>query len=153
MAVKAPITVEGNLGKDPELGTTAKGDPYARLLVVENDRRFNEEKREWEDGEPVFHNAVVYGQQAENVSRSLREGDRVLVSGDLHFQPYERDGQRRQGVQIVANAVAPSLRFATADVHRNPKAPAAATNGPAPEATGPVFVQETPSWPTVSVPS
>lgn len=152
MAVKAPITVEGNLGKDPELGTTAKGDPYARLLIVENDRHFNDEKKQWEDGERVFHNAVVYGQQAENVSRSLREGDRVLVSGDLHFQPYEQDGKRRQGVQIVANAVAPSLRFATADVHRNPKAPTPDAAAPAPEATGPVVIPEA-SWPTVAIPN
>lgn len=154
MAVKVPITVEGNLGRDPELGVK-DGRAYARLLVIENDRRFNEETRAWEDaGEPVMHNAVVFGQQAENVKASLQEGDPVVVSGDLHFQVYSKDGQRRQGTQIVASTVAPSLRYATVDVHRNPKAPehAAPTVAAAPDATGPVAVPQT-GWPTVTVPS
>lgn len=134
MAVKAPITVEGNLGADLESGTTQDGRAYARLLVVENDRRFNEETNKFEDvGEPIFHNAVVFGEQAENARESLIKGDGVLVHGDLHFQSYEKDGQRRQGTQIVAKVVGPSLRFTTVSVDRNPKAPS-----PEADATGPV---------------
>ena len=145
MAVKIPITVEGNLGADPEFGT--KDDrAYAPLLIVENDRRLNEQTNEWEDvGEPVFHNAVVFGRQAENVSRSLQKGDGVLVTGDLHFKPYETDGQRRQSTQIIATAVGPSLRHATAQVQRGPKAPS-----PDASATGPVATAET-SWPVAHV--
>lgn len=146
MAVKVPITVEGNLGSDPEVGTTQDGRTYARLTVVENDRRFNEDTKQWEDaGDPIFHNTVVFGAQAENVARSLSKGDRVVVAGDLHFQTYEKDGQRRQGTQIVASAVAPSLKFTTVDVHRDPKAPS-----PEASATGPVATTETP-WAVASV--
>lgn len=145
MAVKVPITVEGNLTSDPKLGEK-DGRAYAQLTVVENDRRLNEDTKEWEDvGEPIFHNTVVFGKQAENVAASLREGHRVVVTGDLHFQSYEKDGQRRQGTQIVASAVAPSLRFATVDVQRNPKAPSPETS-----ATGPVATAEA-GWAVASI--
>ncbi|MFB8191367.1 single-stranded DNA-binding protein [Microbacterium sp. NPDC055988] len=156
MAVKVPITVEGNLGKDPELGEK-DGRPYARLLVVENDRRFNDQTKEWEDvGEPIFHNTVVFGRLAENVKASLREGNAVVVSGDLHFTSYEKDGQRRQGTQIVASTVAPSLKFATAQVQPNAKAQkpalsAEAWSTPAAEATGPVAVPDA-GWEVANIP-
>lgn len=156
MAVKVPITVEGNLGKDPELGEK-DGRPYARLLVIENDRRFNDETKEWEDvGDPILHNTVVFGQQAENVKASLHSGDRVLVAGDLLFQTYERDGQRRQGTQIVASVVAPSLKYATAEVHANGKAPQRELSTepratPSTAATGPVAVPDA-GWATASIP-
>lgn len=145
MAVKVPITVEGNLGADPEFGT--KDDrAYARLVIVENDRRRNEQTDQWESvGAPVFHNAVVFGRQAENVARSLQEGDRVIVTGDLHFKPYEKDGQRRQSVQIIATAVGPSLRYGSAQVDRAPK-----TTGPEVVSTGPVATTEA-SWPVAHI--
>jgi single-strand DNA-binding protein len=146
MAVKVPITVRGNLGADPEPGVTSDGRSYAKLMVMENDRQLNTDTNEWEDvGEPVFHNAVVFGAQAENVLQSLHKGNRVVVAGDLHFQPYEKEGQRRQGTQIIATAVAPSLEFATASVQPNPKAPS-----PEASATGPVATPET-SWAVASI--
>ncbi|MGO2520941.1 MAG: hypothetical protein ACTH8F_12520, partial [Microbacterium sp.] len=69
----------------------------------------------------------------------------VVVAGDLHFQSYEKEGQRRQGTQIVASAVAPSLKFATVDVHRSPKAPS-----PEASATGPVAMPEA-SWAVANI--
>jgi single-strand DNA-binding protein len=158
MSVKVPITVEGNLGADPKYGEK-DGRPYAQLLVIQNDRRLNDETKEWEDaGPPIFHNAVVFGQQAKHVAESLKSGMGVIVTGDLRFRSFEVEGKRRQGTEIEASAVGPSLKFATAVVHT-------ASRGPAPEvsqepwvtpstsaaATGPVAVAET-GWPTTAVP-
>ncbi|MGL3150215.1 single-stranded DNA-binding protein [Microbacterium sp. A82] len=93
----------------------------------------------------MSHNEAVFGKLAKNVAASLKEGNRVIVSGDLHFQAYVKDGQRRQGTQIVADAVAPSLKFARVDVPRNPKAPS-----PEASATGPVAMNETP-WQVATI--
>ena len=44
---------------------------------------------------------------------------RVLVTGRLEQRTWEtEDGERRSKVEIVAEDVGPSLRFATADVQR-----------------------------------
>ena len=120
MAVKVPITVEGNLGSDPEVGTTQDGRTYARLTVVENDRRFNEDTKQWEDaGDPIFHNTVVFGAQADNVAQSLSKGDRVVVTGRLRQRSFETaEGQRRQVIELEVDELGVSLRYATARPQR-----------------------------------
>lgn len=135
MPIKEPITIEGNLIADPELGQTREGKDYAKFTVAVNDRRYNEETQRFEDvGEPFFHDVAVYGNQARNVMHSLKKGDNVLAAGNIHFQVYEVDGQRRQGTQIVADTVGPSLRFNSVDVNRN----APKVTGPSAEYNGPV---------------
>jgi single-strand DNA-binding protein len=44
---------------------------------------------------------------------------RVVVTGRLEQRTWENEeGERRSKVEITADEVGPSLRFATADVHR-----------------------------------
>jgi single-strand DNA-binding protein len=44
---------------------------------------------------------------------------RVVVTGRLEQRTWEtEEGERRSKVEITADEVGPSLRFATADVHR-----------------------------------
>ena len=104
-----------------------------------NERRLNEETNEWENGEPVFHRVVVFNRLAHNIAASVHKGDTVLVNGDLRFNNYtDQDGNAREGREIVASSVGPSLRFATATVVSNsPK-----VNSPAASATGPVATPE-----------
>ena len=135
MAIKHPITVEGNLTDDPEVGQTDEGRDWARFRVAVNERRFNDETNEWEDtGTTIFHQVSVFGQQSRNVVASLKKGDNAIVDGDLHFRVFEDDeGRRRQSTQIVARSVGPSLRWTTAEVQRAPKSPS-----PDVAATGPI---------------
>ena len=50
---------------------------------------------------------------------SLTKGMRVLVVGRLEQRTWEtEDGERRSKVEIVADEVGPSLRFATVEVHK-----------------------------------
>ena len=66
-----------------------------------------------------FLDVVCWRDLAENVALSLTKGSRVLVSGRLEQRSWETDGgERRSKVEIVADDVAASLRFATTDVHR-----------------------------------
>jgi len=143
MAVQVPITVEGNLTGDPELGETEAGKPFARFSVAVNDRRYDEEAKQWENtGDPVFHRATVFGRQAENVAASLRKGDTVIVSGALQFQSWEDvEGNKHTGTQILAHQVGPSLRFNQATLHRTgPK-----VDGPDASATGPLITAGAPT--------
>ena len=50
---------------------------------------------------------------------SLAKGMRVVVTGRLEQRTWEtEDGEHRSKVEITADEIGPSLRFATADVQR-----------------------------------
>ena len=54
---------------------------------------------------------------AENVAESLKTGARVLVSGRMQTRSWEtEDGQRRSAVEIEAEEIAASMRFAAVAV-------------------------------------
>src|SRR4029450_7241208 len=56
---------------------------------------------------------------AQNVSECLEKGARVVVNGRLEQRSWEtNDGERRSVVEIVADEVGPSLRWATAEIRR-----------------------------------
>ncbi len=60
---------------------------------------------------------VCWRELAENVALSMTKGMRVVVTGRLEQRSWENeDGDRRFKVEIVAEEIGPSLRFATADV-------------------------------------
>jgi single-strand DNA-binding protein len=57
---------------------------------------------------------------AENASESLGRGSRVIVTGRLEQRSWETpDGDRRSKVEVVADEIGPSLRWATAQVTKN----------------------------------
>ena len=77
------ITVVGNLTADPDSGVSEKETDWTRLRVAVNDRRLNEQSGQWEDGDTVFHDVVVFGKQARNAAASLRKGENEQLFGSL----------------------------------------------------------------------
>ena len=76
----------------------------------------NRQTNEWEE-QTSFLNVVCWREMAENVSESLGKGSRVVVSGRLEQRSWETEnGEKRSVVEIVADEVGPSLRWATAQV-------------------------------------
>ena len=139
MSTKTPVTIKGNLTADPEHGTSEDGTEYARFSIAVNDRRLNQQTNQWEDGDTVFHRVVAFNEQARHVVDSLHKGDRAVVDGDLRFRTYtDKDGNTREGRDVVADEVSASLRFATVQIERAPKA-----NGPDAYAEGPVAAPAT----------
>jgi single-strand DNA-binding protein len=118
MATITAVTVAGNLTRDPEIRYTREGQATTSLSVAVNRRWQNQQTKEWEES-VSFLDVVCWRDLAENVALSLTKGSRVLVSGRLEQRSWETDGgERRSKVEIVADDVAASLRFATIDVHR-----------------------------------
>jgi single-strand DNA-binding protein len=67
---------------------------------------------------------------AENVAESLTRGTRVVVAGRLQYRAWEnQDGDKRSAVEIEADEIGPSLKWATARIERNPRSGGAATSG------------------------
>jgi single-strand DNA-binding protein len=111
-------TVIGNLTRDPEIRYTRDGQATTTLGVAVNRRWQNRESNEWEESTSFF-DVVTWRDLAENVALSLTKGMRVVVTGRLEQRSWEtEEGDRRFKVEIVADEVGASMRFATVDVHK-----------------------------------
>lgn len=113
------VSIVGNLTRDPELRFTPSGQATATFGVAVNRRWQNRQTSEWEEATSFF-DVVCWAQLAENAAQSLTKGTRVLVSGRLDQRSWETpEHERRSKIEITADEVAPSLRFATASITRN----------------------------------
>ena len=117
-----PITVVGNIVADPELRFTPSGAAVANFRVASTPRVFNRDSGQYEDGEALFLTCNVWRQAAENVAESLTKGMRVIVNGRLKQRSYQtKEGENRTVFEIEVDEVGPSLKFASAQVNRNPR--------------------------------
>jgi single-strand DNA-binding protein len=111
------ITLVGNVTRDPELRFTPGGQPVAKFGLAVN-RRY-QQNGEWKEQTSYF-DIVAWGSLGENVAVSLSKGSRALVTGRIEQRAYEtREGEKRSAVEIVADEIGPSLRWAQAAIERN----------------------------------
>lgn len=113
------VTLVGNCTRDPELRFTASGQATASFGLAVNRRWQNRQTSEWEEAVSYF-TVVSWRELAENVAESVHKGTRVIVTGRLDQRSWETpDGQKKSTVEITADEVGPSLRWASAHVTRN----------------------------------
>lgn len=119
MAFGNTVNIVGNVTRDPELRYTPNGASVTNFSVAWN-RRY---ERNGEQVEEVsYFDVTCWGSLAENVAASVGKGSRVMVSGQLEQRSWDTpDGQRRSKVEIKADDVAPSLRWASVEITRNPR--------------------------------
>jgi len=119
MANGNSVTLVGNVTRDPELRFTPSGQAIATFGLAVNrvwtDRQSNERK------EAVsFFDIVCWQQMGENASESLQKGARVIVTGRLEQRSWEtQDGEKRSKIEVIADEIGPSLRWATASIAKN----------------------------------
>ena len=119
MAMDNSVTVTGNATREPELRFTPSGQAVANFGLAVNRRWQNRQTQEWEEATSFF-DIVCWGQLGENAAESIARGTRVTVTGRLDQRSWETpEGDKRSKVEIVADDVAPSLRWATAEVRKN----------------------------------
>ena len=107
------ITLSGALQGEPELKFSGAGKAFCNFTV-----RVSEKAVAGQERKTSYFDCTVFGQLAENVAESLRGGDRVIVSGKLEQQKWEKDGEKRSKIAIVVWDVGADLRFVTVDVNR-----------------------------------
>ena len=113
------VTIVGTLTRAPALRSPPAGAPVPNFGVAVNRRWQNRDNQQWEESTSFF-NVTCWRDLAQNVSESLEKGARVVVTGRLEQRSWEtQDGERRSVVEIVADEVGPSLRWATAEISKN----------------------------------
>lgn len=95
------VTISGNLTRDPELRATSGGAQVLSFGVAVNDRAKNQQTGEWED-RPNFIECTMFGTRAEKLAQYLHKGMKVAIEGKLRYSQWEKDGQRRSKLEVIA---------------------------------------------------
>lgn len=88
------IAIAGNLGRDAEFKTTQSGKELCSFSVAVDDG-FGEDKG------TIWFDVTKWGKGTEGLSRILRKGSKVAVSGELSTREYEG----KTYLQVRANDV------------------------------------------------
>jgi single-strand DNA-binding protein len=94
------VTLLGNLGADPEL-TQTSGGPRLKMRLATTEVYFDKEKQRQERTE--WHTVKVFGRRAEGLAKILSKGDRLFLQGRIETSSYEKNGEKRSNVEIIAN--------------------------------------------------
>ena len=88
-------TITGRLTADPELRFTPTGTAVTTLRVANNDR----------DDHPVFVTVTTFDKLAQVVADHMVKGRKVAITGRLHLEEWETDGQKRSKLTVIANQI------------------------------------------------
>ena len=92
-------TINGNLGRDPELKTTSKGLNIASFSVAVNLGYGANKTTHW-------FNCKAFGKTADVVLDHCTKGKEVIVNGEMRSSKWEdKQGNKRISWELVANQV------------------------------------------------
>ena len=98
------VTLSGNITRDAEVRRTQSGMAIVSFCVASNERKKNSQTGEWENY-ANFVDCVWFGEFAERQAATMTKGTRVCVDGHLHYSSWERDGQKRSKLEVIAENV------------------------------------------------
>ncbi|MDA9231271.1 single-stranded DNA-binding protein [Rickettsiales bacterium] len=96
------VTLQGNLGSDPIVRTSKKGDKFITFSIatqIEYKKKDTDQKVKFVE----WHNVVVYDAFLSLLARgNFKKGDLIYIEGSLHNSSWEdKDGKTHQKTQIV----------------------------------------------------
>lgn len=98
------VNISGNLTRDPELRATTSGTQVLSFDIAVNERFKDPQTDEWKD-RPNYVPCTMFGTRAESVSRYIRKGSKVAISGKLRYSSWEKDGQKRSKLEVIVNDI------------------------------------------------
>jgi single-strand DNA-binding protein len=102
----ANVTFTGNIGKYHGLKFSNEGKARASFSAGETDR-IKTQQGQWEDGATTWFNVTLFGAAAEAFDAAIPDGKgKVLVTGRMKTRKYEHNGEQRESLDVVADAVA-----------------------------------------------
>ena len=84
----------GNLGRNPELSSTASGVSKCVLAIATSYKK--------QDGTEIseWHKVTAWGKQAEIIAQYCQKGSQIYIEGKLSYGQYEKDGQKHYTTDI-----------------------------------------------------
>lgn len=94
----------GNVGKDPEIRSTAGGTMVASFGLATSDRT-KDQQGNWQD-RTEWHNVVAYGRLAEILRDYVKKGHKLFVEGRIttrNWDDKEHPGRKVYRTEIIVN--------------------------------------------------
>jgi single-strand DNA-binding protein len=93
----------GNVGKDPEIRTTAGGMNVASFTLATADRA-KDAQGNWAD-KTEWHNLVAFQRTAEIVRDYVKKGTQIFVEGKIQTRSWDdkESGQKKYRTEILVN--------------------------------------------------
>lgn len=114
------VTVVGNLVADPRLKELGTGSVVANFTIASTPRIYNDDTKQWADGETVFLRASAWNATARHAHASLTKGSRVIAVGTIRSRTFQgKDGEAKTVKELVVEDVAVSLKFQGVVVERD----------------------------------
>jgi single-strand DNA-binding protein len=95
-------TVVGRLVRDAVLKFTTAGSPVLRGSIAVNKRR--KQGNEWVNVGHFF-DFVMWGPQAESLSRYLSKGKQIAIAYELNQNRWEEDGKSQSKIELLAHEI------------------------------------------------
>lgn len=102
------VSLIGRLTKDVDLRETPEGQSVARFIIAVDKQLSKEKKEEYERkniSTADFIPIVVWGGSAKSCATYLQKGSLVGISGRIQTGSYEKDGEKRYTMDVVASGV------------------------------------------------
>ena len=103
------VVLAGNTTKDMEVRRTPSGMPVVMFGLAVNERKRNPQTGEWDDVANFF-DVTAFGERWEKLAQFVPKGSKVTVKGKLRYSTWEKDGQRRSKVDVVADEIEPPAK-------------------------------------------
>ena len=97
------VTLLGNVGKDPEIRSTAGGNMVANLTLATSDSQ-KDARGNWQE-RTEWHNLVAFKRTAEIVRDYVKKGSKLYIEGKITNRSWDdkESGQKRYKTEILVN--------------------------------------------------
>lgn len=97
------VILLGNVGKDPEIRSTAGGTMVANLTLATSDRQ-KDAQGNWQD-RTEWHNLVAFTRTAEIIRDYVKKGTKLYIEGKIQTRSWDdkESGQKRYRTEIIVN--------------------------------------------------
>ena len=99
------VILIGNVGSDPDVRYLDRGDVIASFNLATTERGYTMQNGTVVPDKTDWHSIVLWRNLATWAERSIRKGMKLYVEGKLQTRTWEKDGQRRQKTEIIADNV------------------------------------------------
>jgi single-strand DNA-binding protein len=127
------VILLGNLGRDAELSYTPSGQPLSKVSLATSRRWQDKASGDWQE-ETEWHNLVIWGKTAENMTQYLTKGQRVFIEGRIKSRTWEKEGVKHYATDIIVEnlVLAGGRSEGSGEPRPRPNAAAAGAAKPAP---------------------
>lgn len=108
------ITVRGLVATTPRHLVTSEGLAITSFRLASTTRRFDKSAARWIDGDTNWYTIISFRQLADNAARSIKKGERVIITGTLRIREWVTDERSGTTIDVEAESIGHDLAWGAA---------------------------------------